>query len=160
MLDTTFAFPADDEVLTLGVNVPMLGRTDTMYVYVGLLEGQATNWYASGEAIVRKGGVPSIPVLPLYYSGPGWNAVSFSITGRGFFVVPGGTLAMAATAFDGQGLPLATPVAWSVSDRLLGSIDASGTFTARQRTGTVWIRAEIPAGLRDSVQVSVATQLP
>ena len=151
---------ADDEVLTLGVNVPMLGRTDTMYVYVGLLEGQATNWYASGEAIVRKGGVPSIPVLPLYYSGPGWNAVSFSITGRGFFVVPGGTLAMAATAFDGQGLPLATPVAWSVSDRLLGSIDASGTFTARQRTGTVWIRAEIPAGLRDSVQVSVATQLP
>ena len=37
-------------------------------------------------------------------------------------------------------------------------------FTPRvslyEATDAFWIRAEIPAGLRDSVQVSVATQLP
>lgn len=158
VLDTTFAFPAGDEVLTLGVQVPVLGRVDTMYVQVDLIEGQATNWNASGQIVVREGGLPSIPALPLTYAGPGWDAVSFSITGRGSVVVPTGTLAMAATALNSQGAPVTTPIAWSVSDRLMGSIDAAGTFTARERTGTVWVRAAIPAGFRDSVLVTVATQ--
>lgn len=159
-LDTTIAWAPAAAGLRLAFDIPLEQRVETLYVAVDLLAGQAVRYYASTEVELRAEVVPSIPALPLTYIGPGYDAVSFSVTPRSAFVLPRGTLTFVATAFNGQGLPVAAPVAWSVSDARLGSISATGVLTATARTGSVWVRAAIPTGLADSVQVLVAAQAP
>lgn len=159
-LDTTVAWSADADGLRLAFDIPLEQRVETLFVSVDLLAGQAVHFYASNTVVLRAEVVPTIPPLTLTYIGPGSDAVSFSVTPRSAFVLPRGTLTFVASAFNGQGLPVPAPVAWSVSDARIGSISASGVLTATARTGSVWVRAAIPTGLADSVQVLVATQAP
>jgi hypothetical protein len=159
-LDTLIAWSADADGLRLAFDIPLEQRVETLFVSVDLLAGQAIHFYANNTVVLRAEVVPAIPPLPLTYIGPGSDAVSFSVTPRSAFVLPRGTLTFVASAFNGQGLPVAAPVAWSVSDARIGSISATGVLTATARTGSVWVRAAIPTGLADSVQVLVATQAP
>jgi hypothetical protein len=159
-LDTTIAWSASADGLRLAFDIPLEQRVETLFVAVDLLAGQAIHFYASNTVVLRAEVVPSIPPLPMTYIGPGSDAVSFSVTPRTAFVLPRGTLTFVATAFNGQGLSVAAPVAWSVSDSRIGSISATGVLTATARTGTVWVRGAIPTGLADSVQVVVGTQAP
>lgn len=155
-LDTTIAWSADAGGLRLAFDIPLAQRVETLYVAVDLLAGQAVHFFASNTVVVRAEVLPSIPPLALTYIGPGYDAVSFSVTPRTAFVLPTGTLAFTASAFNGQGLLVSPPVAWSVSDSRAGSISASGVLTATSRVGSFWVRAGIPTGLVDSVQVQVA----
>ncbi len=158
--DTTIAFSARDEELRAVVAVPLLQKVETLYVYVDLLAGQSSLWYASQQLVLRVGIVPSLPPLQLAYIGPGYDAISVAIQQRLVTVAPGGTVQLTAVAQDPfQGIS-ASPIGWSVSDTRLASISATGLISARQATGTFHARAFTPTGLIDSIPVTITAALP
>ncbi len=157
----TIPWPADVEALRLTVDVEMIAPVETLYVYLDLLAGQSVLFYANGSVVVRERAVPEIPPLPLYYGGPGYDAVSLAISQRNVFVQPNGTLQLSASSYNGQGQLSGSPIGWSVSDTRLATIDAqTGLLAAKSASGALWVRAFTPNGLRDSTQVTIATQLP
>jgi len=158
--DTIFPWAAGDEELRLAVDIAMRQEVETVYVNLDLRAGQTTLYYAYGQAILRRASVPAAPAMPLQYIGPGYDAAFVTITPRGTTVLPGGTATFSASAQNGQQAIVAAPIGWSVSDTRLGTIDAQGVFTAKSALGTVRVRAITPTGIRDSVDVAVASTLP
>lgn len=158
--DTTIAFPTGRNEFRAAVDVPLEQRVETLYVYVDMMAGQATRYYASEEIVLRNGIVPALPPLELFYVGPGSDAVSVNLTPRTSFVPLGGTVQFTATAQNGQQQLVTPPIAWSVSDRQRATISALGLLQARNRPGTVWVRALTPNGVGDSLQVNISAQLP
>lgn len=159
-VDTTFRWSVTSEELRLAVDVPLEQKVETLYVYVDLLAGQSPRFYGSGEVVLRAETVPPTPAFELFYVGPGSDAVFLTVSPRGAFVLPNGTLQMSAVAQNGQQLVVTPPLAWSVSDTRLATISATGLLTARGATGVVQVRAATPTGLVDSVAVTIATQVP
>lgn len=161
-VDTTIRWAATDQEFRLAINVLLVQRVETLYVYVDLMAGQATRFYASHQVVLRAEVVPAIPPFELFYIGPGYDAVFITVNPRGVVLQPRGTVQMSASVQNGQGLVVTPPVAFSVSDTRLATISATGLFTAKAIVGPVWVRAATPTGLRDSVQVLISTspQLP
>lgn len=159
-VDTFIAWRLDDQEFRLAVDVPLEQRVETLYVYVDLLAGRSTRFYASTEVVLRAEVVPALPALDLTYIGPGWDAVFLTVTPRGTTIQPNGTAQFAASAQNGQQQVVAPPIAWSVSDTRLARVSASGLLTARAGTGQFFVKATTPTGLADSVLVNISAQLP
>ena len=76
------------------------------------------------------------------------------------------SLAFTATAVDINGAPVTDPEfvsrwRWRVSDTTIGSIPLTGgTFVAKNKPGVVFLTVVTPTLLRDTVQLTVTTQLP
>ncbi len=153
-------FPSGQEGLRFNLNVPLRQRTETLYVYIDLRQDGATVFYGSSQVVLTAGAVPRVPELPLFYQGPGYDAVFVSLTPRTGFVQPGDTVQFSAVAQNGQQQVVAAPIAWSLSDSSLARIDANGRFISRGGLGTVRVRATTPTGVADSVTVAITTQVP
>ena len=152
-------FPAGQEQLRFTIDVPLQQDVETLYVYLQMRAGPTTLFYGSGEAIVRRGTVPFMPVLPLNYGGPGYDAAFVTISPRPAtapLVVPAGaTLQFSAVVQNSFQAVVTPPLGWSVSDTRLGSIDASGRFTAKSLAGSLFVRVATPTGVTDSVAVTI-----
>lgn len=160
VLDTMIPWALRDAEFRLAVNLQLIQRVETLYVNVDLLAGQATRFYGYGSFIVREEALPALPPLELFYVGPGSDAVFITVTPRGLRLSPNGANQMTANVQNGQGLPVAPPVAWSVSDTRLARISATGMLTAKSALGSFYVRAATPSGLADSALVLIATQSP
>jgi hypothetical protein len=159
-VDTIFSWSTTSEELRIAVNVPLEQKVETLYVYLDLLAGQATHFYGSSQVVLRAETVPPTPVFELFYVGPGSDAVFLTVTPRGAFVQPNGTLQMSAVAQNGQQAVVTPPIAWSVNDTRLATISSTGLLTARSTTGVVQVRAATPTGLIDSIGVTISPTVP
>lgn len=159
-VDTIMRWAASDQEFRIAVDVPLVQRFETLYVYVDLMAGQATRFYGSHQVVLRAEVVPAIPPFELFYVGPGSDATFISVNPRAVVLQPVGTVQMSANVRNGQGLVVTPPVAFSVSDTRLATISATGLLTAKAIVGPVWVRAATPTGLRDSVQVQISTASP
>ncbi len=153
-------FPSGEEGLRFSLNVPLTQRTETLYVSIDLRQDGATVFYGSSEVVLTSGAVPRVPDLPLFYQGPGYDAVFVSLTPRTGFVQPRDTVQFSAVAQNGQQQVVAAPIAWSLSDSALARIDGTGRFISRGGLGTVRVRATTPTGVADSITVTIGTQTP
>jgi hypothetical protein len=160
VVDSIFDFSTSSEELRLSVDVPLQQRVETLYVYVDLMAGQETRFYGSNQVVLRAETVPPTPAFELFYIGPGYDAVFATVTPRGAFVVPNGTLQMSVNVQNGQQQVVNPPIAWSVNDTRLATISSTGLLTARGTQGSVMVRAFTPTGVADSIAVTISTQLP
>lgn len=154
------AFPARDEGLRIGLDVPLRQRVETLWVYLDLYEDGQFSWYGSAEVVLRAGAVPAVPDLPLAYFGPGSDAVSLAITPTGGRTGFADTLFFTTSALNGQQQPVTPPVAWALSDSSLATISAAGRFISGSREGQVRVIATTPTGLADTVTVDITAQIP
>jgi hypothetical protein len=160
VVDTVFDFATSSEEFRLAVDVSLLQPVETLYVYVDLLADQSPRYYGSSLVVVRAETVPPTPAFELNYVGPGYDAVFATVTPRGAFVVPNGTLQMSVNVQNGQQQVVSPPIAWSVNDTRLATISSTGLLTARVTQGSVMVRAFTPNGVADSIAVTISTQVP
>ena len=153
--DELLPFPAGQDGLRFTVNVPLEQRVETLYAYVQLRAAGSALYNASSIVVLRLGGVPTVPDLPLSYVGPGADAIGVVIAQRLGSVPVRGTLQFTAVAQGPLQGAVPSPIGWSVSDATLATISASGLLTAKQTPGTLRVRAFTPTGLIDSVSVSI-----
>jgi hypothetical protein len=153
-------FPSGQEGLRFSLSVPLTQRTETLYVSIDLRQAGTTMFYGNAQVVLSNGAIPQAPDLPLFYQGPGYDAVFVSLTPRTGFVQPGDTVQFSAVAQNGQQQIVAAPIAWSLSDSSLARIDATGRFISRGGLGTVRVRATTPTGVADSLSVTISPQVP
>src|SRR5205823_5679158 len=111
-------------------------------------------------------GVVAPSLLIPVWVGPGTEATSISISPRDLTMAISTSLAFTATAVDINGAPVTDPEfvsrwRWRVSDTTIGSIPLTGgTFVAKNKPGVVFLTVVTPTLLRDTVQLTITTQLP
>jgi hypothetical protein len=156
--ETTVAFPATDDALSLKLDIDLTAEAETLWAYIEMRDGSSTLWYGSAELILRERTVPKVPEFALTYIGPGYDAVSVTISPRQTFVGAGFSVQYGATAYNGQGQPVPAPIGWNVSDPRIATVDATGYLTARAgANGVVRVRAFTPTGVADSLDVNVSS---
>lgn len=159
--ERTVPFPRGQEGIRFSLNVPLLQRVETVYVYVEMREGATTTFYGYGDAVVlRAGAIPAVPAIPLQYVGLGYDAASLTISPTGGRIAPSDTVFFTTTALNFQQQPVTPPIAWSLSDSTLAVINASGRFIAGSRLGTLLVVATTPTGVADTVTVDIAPIIP
>ncbi|WKW13204.1 Ig-like domain-containing protein [Pseudogemmatithrix spongiicola] len=168
MKDTTVAFPstADEVSLALLVPIPQDAPSDGLPLTVAMAYVNA-----AGDTVFRGGPNPVVarpvgspgasnPVtVPVTYEGAGKDAATVTIAPRSGVVVSGTTRAFSATAFDGQGAPIAgTPFVFESLDPTRATVNpVSGVATWLPVRGTARIVASLPNGLRaDTATMTVA----
>jgi hypothetical protein len=143
--DTTVAFQSTDAPLTLVLSVLAIPEE-----HLG-----ATVQFKSGATVLFQGSA-TVTATPANVAGTADNAVSVAVT----YVGPGATATkltlspgtgtyaagivtqFTATAFDAANVQLLNvPIAWSVSDTNVATIDLSGALTPKGARGTVTVTA-------------------
>src|SRR5258708_4409329 len=143
--DTTVQFLSTDAPLTLELSVlaipdEHLGATVQFKSGTTVLfEGSATVIAAPANAAGAPGNAISVAVT---YVGPGATATKISLSPGAGTYASGIVTQFTATAFDSSNVVLQNvPIAWSVSDTNVATIDASGALTPKGTRGTVTVTA-------------------
>jgi hypothetical protein len=158
LAETTVTFPATENSLSLKLDIDLTAKAETLSAYIEMRDGSSTLWYGNAEIILRERTVPVVPEFALTYIGPGYDAVTVGITPRTTFVGAGFSVQYSATAYNGQGQPVAAPIGWNVSDTRIATVDATGKLTAKAgANGMVRVRAFTPTGVADSLDVNVSS---
>ncbi len=158
-LDTVVNFPSNADSIALDLRVPLdpgapaAGEPMTLALaYVN----------AAGDTVFRGGPVPVVaqsrPVgapppppapVPLTYVGPGATAVSVAGLPDSITLVAGDPFTVTATAFDGQGAPMANvPLVFSSLDLTRATVTnaAAGAGITTSSRGLARIVVELPTG--------------
>lgn len=165
LVERTVPFAADAQEVPLAVAVPLADASELVSVLLELRAGTQMLFFGGQDVLLQAGGAAGAPVdIPISYFGPGANAVALTILPRDTTVTTGDSLQFAVTAIDATQAPVPDfYAAWSTSDTLLGTVNATGLFRAPAvvplRAG-VFVRARTPAGVADSVLVTFRTPLP
>ena len=156
--ETTVTFPATENSLAVKLDIDLTAEAETLGAYIEMRDGSSILWYGYAEIILRERTVPKVPEFALTYIGPGYDAVTVTISPRTTFVAAGFSTQYGATAYNGQGQPVSAPIGWNVSDTRLATVDGTGKLTARPGVnGTVRVRAFTPTGVADSLDVNVSS---
>jgi hypothetical protein len=156
--ETTVTFPATSNALEVKLDIDLTAEAETLTAYIEMRDGASTLWYGYAELVLRERTVPKVPEFALTYIGPGYDAVTVTISPRQTFVAAGFSVQYSATAYNGQGQPVPAPIGWNVSDTRIATVDETGRLTARAgANGIVRVRAFTPTGVADSLDVTVSS---
>ncbi|MFI5233788.1 MAG: hypothetical protein ACHQSE_14915, partial [Gemmatimonadales bacterium] len=152
----TYAFSPDSTQITTELSL-LVNDTATYTVTINLLAAGTVMFTGTVQAFVTAGqiGLP-LPVA-LQYAGPGQNIDSVRIAPRDSFVTPGGQLLFRITAYDSSGSAVGQFYAHWATSSAGDVINGAGLFRAGQTTGTLWVYATTPSGVRDSTRVTVGS---
>lgn len=160
-IDTVFvnskiAWPSNQESIQLRVDVPEPPLSHVIYVYLSYSSRGVVMFQGSSLVDFRRGDI-RLPVIPMYYFGPGYLSDDIQLFPGDTAMAPGDTLQFKATAFQ-LALPLDTAyISWRVSDSTKAKIDHLGRLTLRPGAlgSTFNVLASIPSGVVSSSRVSV-----
>jgi hypothetical protein len=131
VVDRVVGFPSTAEEVSLSLDVPLTSGVspsgETMSLALRYMNAQNDTVFRGGPLPVTV--VPSAPgqqpppapVIPVRYTGPGSEATAVEIAPGVTTILSGDPFAFVATARDGQGQPLAAPIAWRSVSRRRGS---------------------------------------
>ncbi|HWA16175.1 MAG TPA: hypothetical protein VG817_07075, partial [Gemmatimonadales bacterium] len=156
VVDTVAAFQPTDTELRLDLRIALQSSRETMAVTLNLLSGTTLLFSGTEDVEVRQGTGNTPTSIPVTYSGPGANATSLALAPDTTLTV-GATVQMRAIARDIEGVDVGQfYLNWSLVGSAPGaSIDASGLLHAPTTPGSFFVRGITPAGLRDSVGITV-----
>ena len=167
-LDTTIAYPAGTDSLTVSLAVQLLTSApasgEAMTLDLGYVNATGDTVFKGGPIALTAapppagGGVNPPVQVPVAYSGPGASATSVAIAPRTITAAAAAPFTFTATAKDAGGNALAgTPVIWTSLDPTIATITApaAGTGVALNLRGTARILAQLLTGAVDTVQLIV-----
>ncbi|MDE3127272.1 MAG: Ig-like domain-containing protein, partial [Gemmatimonadota bacterium] len=158
--DTVVAVPAGADSVTLDLPVILNAPTEQLDVQIELRQGN-TVLYSGTQVVTASVGTVTNPPpaqIPIEYVGPGAALHNFSIAPHDTAILVSGTVPFRVTATDSTGKAVVgVDIHWTVSNAALGTVDqASGVFTPAGGSGTTFVVAATPNGLRDSATVIVS----
>ena len=167
-LDTTIAFPASANEVSLALNVRLLAGApitgELMTLDLAYLNAANETVFRGGPVTITAtptlpGQAPPAPIsIPVVYSGAGAAATAVRISPRTLSVNAGGAFSFSAVAVDATGTPVPnTPVFWTSLDLTRATIAAptAGSGNALGLRGTARIVAALITGKADTVTVDV-----
>ena len=167
-LDSTIAFPAGADSLTVSLTVKLLDDApstgEPMDLDLAYVDAAGDTVFKGGPIALiaapppAAGGVNPPVQVPVVYTGPGAAATSVAIAPRSVTVAAAAPFTFTAVAKDAGGNVLAgTPVIWTSLDPTIATITApaAGTGVALNVRGTARIMAQLLSGASDTVQVIV-----
>ncbi|MFN2315557.1 MAG: hypothetical protein ABR551_09710 [Gemmatimonadales bacterium] len=155
VMDTTAAFPADAQSVSLRVQVPLKARVERLEVVLELWAGPLLIFAGSRSVEIAEGGRASQPTgIPLTYRGPGAEARNIQITPRDTVLRPGEVFGFGILADNGSGVTVGDVyVHWSATGNSGASIQPTGVLTAAGARGSVMLHARAATGARDSSRI-------
>jgi len=165
---TTVTVEEGQDEIVVSLDATIRGSEERLIANLAMFSGSVLVFSGSVPVIARVGdrGATSAPVLVPVWVGPGNQATRIVISPRDQTLPVGGRVTFSATAFDASGSPVTDPEfvsrwRWNVNDATLGSIPASGgDFVAGTRAGVAIVTVFTPNLLRDTVRLTLVTQLP
>ncbi|HKV76139.1 MAG TPA: hypothetical protein VJN95_16595, partial [Gemmatimonadales bacterium] len=157
LLTKTAPFAADQNTLTLSLQLVLTQPEDTVDVTIDYLSGTLVVFTGVQSVIVKQGpaGSNGDVTVPVNYVGPGSSIAALNIQPRDSVVAAGGTLPFRVTARDSQAANVPSfYVSWT-SGSATNPIDANGVLHAGTTRSTFFIHAETPTGIKDSTPVTI-----
>lgn len=157
LIDTTIAFPADQQELRIVIDVPMAARTQELQVQIALLEG-TTKYFEGLTTLTARVGETSVPPSPVQmtYVGPGATAAFLSLNYVQPTLAPSSSLQFVVTAYDaGERVVTGLPITWITNDATVASVSASGLVSSTGKLGTATITARALNGLLAETAITV-----
>jgi hypothetical protein len=165
---TTITVGDTQDSVLVSLEVPVVGNEEHFTAGIVMFSGTLKLFEGSVDVVARpaSAGVVAPALLVPVWVGPGTNATSITISPRDLTMAINSTLPFTATATDVNGVPVADPEfvsrwRWRVSDTSLASIPlVGGIFTAKGTPGVVKLSVVTPTLLRDTVTITISSQLP
>jgi hypothetical protein len=157
LMDTTIAFPADQQELRVVIDVPMVERTQQLHIQIALLEG-TTKYFEGLTTLTARAGETSAPPSPVQmtYVGPGATAAFLSLNYFQPTLAPSSSLQFVITAYDaGERVVTGLPITWTSSDANVLSVSTSGLVSSTGKLGTATITARALNGLFAETSIDV-----
>ncbi|MDB4905524.1 MAG: Ig domain protein group 1 domain protein [Gemmatimonadetes bacterium] len=159
--DVVVVFPEGADEISLELEVSLSAPEQQLSANIELRDASGTVLFSGTQLITAKVGSivgpgDANPPVPITYVGPGAKATVLAIAPRDTAIGPTGTATMRFRTTDNAGTDVVgTPVTFTVRDGTIGSISASGVFSAAGKRGSTIVVAQTPSGLKDSTTVSV-----
>lgn len=158
VLDTIIPFPAESSKVSLRLRVPLRARSEKLLIVVDLR--LATTPLLSGSELVEVfaiGAGPAPQPRPvLIYVGPGQTVRTLRIDPGDTVLTFGSSLTFRLSGLDQNNTSVSDLlVRWSTSSALV-PITQTGILTAPSTRGTLFVKAETPTGIADTVRVRFA----
>jgi Big-like domain-containing protein len=137
--DTTIAFPANQNEITIDIDLTITGEQERVVAEVELREG-STAYFAGGQAVVAtRGQTTTAPEqLELAYVGPGAGAAFASVTPDAATLAPSSSFQFSARVLDqAEHVVTNLPLTWTTSDATIAAVTPTGLVTSTAKTGTV-----------------------
>jgi hypothetical protein len=161
LADTTVAFPATANEITIGVNLAISGSEQPVVATVELRSG-TTAYFQGAQSLVAKTGETTGTAEPveMLYVGPGSATASLVITptvlSQAVTLAPSSSFTFAVQAFDQEHhLVSDLPVTWSVSDPSLATVTQDGVLTSSGKAGALTLTVTGINGVSGSAPVHV-----
>ncbi len=167
-LDTTVAFPAGADAITLSVDVILAAGApaagELMSLDLAYVNAKGDTVFRGGpvqlRAVASIEGVPPPPPvsIPVIYSGPGASAQTVRISPRTLTVNANAPFAFTGVASNAAGVAVPdAPIGWGTPDPTLANIPVLtvGSGTANASRGTARIIAQLLNGATDTVTLNV-----
>jgi len=135
--DTTVAFPATANQITIELDLRIQGSQQDVVATVELREG-ATAYFSGTQDFVAKLGETATAPQPvdMRYAGPGATAAFISISPQPATLAPSASFQFTAQVFDAQEQPVSgLPLTWSTSDATVATVSQTGVVTSTAKVG-------------------------
>ncbi len=156
VVDTTVFFDPNAASLTLRLPIELRSSSESFQLLLELRAGRLV-LFSVTDTIVVSAGAPDTAFTPsdtLKYVGPGAGITNIQIAPGDSVVTETQTAAFRVTA-DADGTPVDSfYVSWSTSDTTVARINAAGVLRAPNARGSLFVRAVVPNGVKDSTRVT------
>lgn len=168
LAQTTVAVNEGQDSIVVSLEAPIRGSEEQLVANLVMSSGSVILFTGSVSVIARLGAqvANAAPVLVPVWVGPGSTATRIVISPRDQTIPAGSRVAFSATAFDANNQPVTDAEfvsrwQWRVNDATLGTIPlVGGEFIAGTKAGTALVTVFTPNLLRDTVRLTISTQLP
>ncbi|HEY2854724.1 MAG TPA: hypothetical protein VGJ18_17840 [Gemmatimonadaceae bacterium] len=165
--DTTVAFPATADQVTIDIEVELQSSQQSVVATVDLQQGTTAYFEGTQQFVASQGQTTTSPQpVVLSYVGPGANATSLLITptisSQPVTIAPSTSFTFQVEAFNqAQQQVAGLPVKWQITDLTIASVNADGTVTSTGKAGSTTLTATALNGIsaQATVDVEPVTQL-
>ena len=165
--DTTVAFPATADQVTIDIDVELQSSQQSVVATVDLQQGTTAYFEGTQQFVASQGQTTTSPQpVVLSYVGPGANATSLLITptisSQPVTIAPSTSFTFQVEAFNqAQQQVAGLPVKWLIADLTIASVNADGTVTSTGKAGSTTLTATALNGIsaQATVDVEPVTQL-
>ncbi|MDB4905526.1 MAG: Ig domain protein group 1 domain protein [Gemmatimonadetes bacterium] len=149
----------EGEDILLELYVDLDAPTEELAAQIDLRQGEQVLFSGTQSVSAVAGIYPTLtppPAVIILYVGPGATATKVAISPRDPVLGALQTLSFSARVTNSAGTEqTGTPITWSSTNPLAGSINAAGMFTSASASAVTQVIARTPTGLADTTTLTV-----
>ena len=135
--DTTIAFPATANQITIDLDLEIGAAQQNVVATVELREGSTSYFSGTQDFLAKQGATATAPqAVAMSYVGPGSTAARISINPSPATIAPSASVQFTAQSVDAQGQQITgLPLTWSTADSTIATVSQTGVVTSTAKAG-------------------------